>query len=141
MSLFRASHCSQTCYVFRLCLLMVFELKVCYKFKGSQFCIFHQHVFIVFIDLKLISLEMDLIQRRKKKKRARPGFEPGTSRTLSENHTPRPTSRRSRSLPAIVKAGRTTDFYISKWLFTVTCLYSSAVLRSSVNGFSFSLDF
>jgi hypothetical protein len=25
---------------------------------------------------------------------ARPGFEPGTSRTLSENHTPRPTSQR-----------------------------------------------
>ena len=48
---------------------MVFELKVCYKFKRSQFCIFHQHVFIIFIDLKLISLEMDLIQRRKKKKK------------------------------------------------------------------------
>ena len=25
--------------------------------------------------------------------RARPGFEPGTSRTRSENHTPRPTSQ------------------------------------------------
>ena len=27
------------------------------------------------------------------KRRARPGFEPGTSRTRSENHTPRPTSQ------------------------------------------------
>ena len=28
-----------------------------------------------------------------KKSRARPGFEPGTTRTLSEYHTPRPTSQ------------------------------------------------
>ncbi|GIY93197.1 hypothetical protein CEXT_186481, partial [Caerostris extrusa] len=32
---------------------------------------------------------------RGKETRARPGFEPGTSRTLSENHTPRPPSRKS----------------------------------------------
>ena len=34
---------------------------------------------------------------------ARPGFEPGTSRTHSENHTPRPTSHANQSTPTRVR--------------------------------------
>ena len=41
----------------------------------------------------MVQIREDLKQQQNRKHHgARPGFEPGTSRTLSENHTPRPTS-------------------------------------------------
>ena len=45
------------------------------------------------------------IQKKKKIIWARPGFEPGTTRTLSEYHTPRPTSQfiLERNVPLYIK--------------------------------------
>ena len=43
--------------------------------------------------------------------RARPGFEPGTSRTQSENHTPRPTSHRKKTTSQVAISNRSTRTY------------------------------
>ena len=60
------------------------------------------------IEKNLYCIAVQKLRKDKSKPRARPGFEPGTTRTLSEYPTPRPTSQ-------LTNSGRVKHFIPQAW--------------------------